>query len=49
MILSGLVTGVSWSCFFPALQGDSMSVVVPIDRLSILLTIQFSFTGSERS
>ena len=43
LILSGLATGASWLCFFRALQEGPASVVVPIDKLSILVTIVFSF------
>ena len=42
-MLSGLATGASWLCFFKALQDGPASVVVPIDKLSILVTIIFSF------
>jgi len=41
--LSGLATGLSWLCFYRALQEGPVSVVVPIDKLSILVTIGFSF------
>ncbi len=43
LVLSGLATGASWMCFFRALQEGPASVVVPIDKLSILVTILFSF------
>lgn len=43
LVLSGLATGASWLCFFKALQDGPASVVVPIDKLSILVTIIFSF------
>lgn len=42
LILSGLSTGLSWLCYYRALQDGLASVVVPIDRLSILVTIVFS-------
>ena len=42
IILSGLATGVSWMCYYKALQEGPASVVVPIDKLSILVTIAFS-------
>ena len=42
IILSGLATGASWMCYYKALQGGPASVVVPIDKLSILVTIAFS-------
>lgn len=41
--LSGLATGGSWLCYYKALQDGPASVVVPIDKLSILVTILFSF------
>lgn len=41
--LSGLATGASWLCYYKALQDGSASVVVPIDKLSILVTILFSY------
>lgn len=40
--LSGLATGASWLCYYRALQEGPASVVVPIDKLSILVTIAFS-------
>lgn len=40
--LSGLATGCSWLCYYKALQDGLASVVVPIDKLSILVTIAFS-------
>ena len=40
---SGLATGLSWLCFYSALQQGPVSVVLPIDKLSILVTIAFSF------
>ena len=40
--LSGLATGASWLCFFKAIQDGPVSIVVPIDKLSILITILFS-------
>ena len=40
--LSGLATGASWLCYYKALQDGLASVVVPIDKLSILVTIAFS-------
>lgn len=40
--LSGLATGASWLCYYKALQDGLASVVVPIDKLSILITIGFS-------
>lgn len=41
--LSGLATGASWLCYYRALQEGPASVVVPIDKLSILITILFSY------
>ena len=41
--LSGLATGGSWLCYYKALQDGPASVVVPIDKLSILVTIAFSW------
>ena len=40
--LSGLATGASWLCYYRALQEGPASVVVPIDKLSMLVTIAFS-------
>ncbi len=42
IILSGFATGASWLCFYRALQDGLASIVVPIDKLSILVTIIFS-------
>ena len=42
LVLSGLTTGLSWMCYYRALQDGPASVVVPIDKLSILVTIAFS-------
>ena len=42
LILSGLATGASWLCYYKALQDGLASVVVPIDKLSILVSIAFS-------
>lgn len=39
---SGLATGASWLCYYKALQDGPASVVVPIDKLSILVTVAFS-------
>ena len=41
--LSGLATGASWLCYYRALQDGPASVVVPIDKLSMLVTIAFSW------
>ncbi len=43
IVLSGLATGASWLCYYRALQDGAASVVVPIDKLSILVTIAFSW------
>lgn len=42
IILSGFATGASWLCYYYAIQNGVVSVVVPIDKLSILVTIAFS-------
>lgn len=42
LFLSGITTGLSWLCYYRALQDGPASVVVPIDKLSILVTIIFS-------
>lgn len=42
IIISGFATGASWLCFYRALQDGPASIVVPIDKLSILVTIIFS-------
>jgi transporter family protein len=41
--LSGLATGISWLCYYRALQQGPASVVVPIDKLSILVTVVFGY------
>jgi transporter family protein len=43
LILSGLTTGLSWLCYYKALQTGEASVVVPIDKLSITITIALSY------
>lgn len=43
LCLSGAATGASWLCYYRALQTGPASVVVPIDKLSILVTITFSY------
>lgn len=40
--LSGVATGASWLCYYRALQDGPASVVVPIDKLSVLVTVAFS-------
>lgn len=42
LILSGLATGASWLCYYRALQDGPASIVVPIDKLSMLVTVAFS-------
>lgn len=42
LILSGLTTGASWLCYYRALQDGPAGIVVPIDKLSILITVFFS-------
>ena len=42
IVLSGLATGVSWLCYYYAIQNGVVSVVVPIDKLSIIITVLFS-------
>jgi len=42
LILSGFATGASWLCYYRALQGGPVSVVAPIDKLSILPTLLFA-------
>ena len=41
--LSGLATGASWLCYYKALQMGPASVVVPIDKLSLVVTVIFSY------
>ena len=41
--LSGIATGASWLCYYRALQDGPASIVVPIDKLSILVTVAFSY------
>ena len=41
--LSGIATGASWLCYYYAIQNGEVSVVVPIDRLSIIATVIFSY------
>ncbi|MFA1754277.1 hypothetical protein CJ209_04555 [Fusobacterium nucleatum] len=43
LILSGLATGASWLCYYKALQLGEVSKVVPIDKLSIVITIILAF------
>lgn len=41
--LSGVATGTSWLCYYRALQDGPASVVVPVDKLSVLVTVAFSY------
>ena len=41
--LSGIATGASWLCYYYAIQNGKVSVVVPIDKLSIVVTVIFSY------
>lgn len=43
LILSGLATGASWLCYYRALQMGDASKVVPIDKLSVIITLIFAF------
>ncbi len=43
LILSGLATGASWLCYYRAIQMGSVSKVVPIDKLSVVITLVLSF------
>ncbi|MCQ2422992.1 MAG: EamA family transporter [Lachnospiraceae bacterium] len=43
LILSGLATGASWLCYYYAIGHGIVSVVVPIDKMSILVSVGFSF------
>ena len=43
IVLSGIATGGSWLCYYKALQDGLASVVVPIDKLSILVTVGFAY------
>lgn len=43
IVLSGLATGASWLCYYYAIQNGIVSAVVPIDKLSILVTVTFSY------
>lgn len=43
LILSGLATGASWLCYYRALQIGSVSKVVPIDKMSVVITLVLSF------
>lgn len=41
--LSGIATGASWLCYYYAIQNGAVSIVVPIDKLSIVITVAFSY------
>lgn len=43
LILSGIATGVSWLCYYKALQMADASKVVPIDKLSVVITLVLAF------
>lgn len=43
LILSGLATGASWLCYYKALQIGEASKVVPIDKLSVIITLVLAF------
>ena len=43
LILSGLATGLSWLCYYKALQMGDASKVVPIDKLSVVITLVLAF------
>lgn len=43
LILSGLATGLSWLCYYHAIQVGDVSKVVPIDKLSVVLTVVLAF------
>lgn len=43
LILSGMATGVSWLCYYKALQMGQASKVVPIDKLSVVITLVLAF------
>ena len=49
LILSGIATGVSWLCYFKALQTGDINKVIPIDKSSTVLTILLSFTLFQES
>lgn len=51
LILSGIATGASWLCYYAAIQSGKVSVVVPVDKMSLLLTVGFSrvFLGEKLS
>lgn len=42
LILSGAATGLSWLCYYKALKDGTVSIVVPIDKLSVVITMVFA-------
>ena len=43
LVLSGVATGVSWLCYYKALQTGDASKVVPVDKLSVVITLVLAF------
>ena len=43
LILSGLATGISWLCYYKALQLGKTSKVVPVDKMSVVITLMLAF------
>ena len=43
LVLSGLATGASWLCYYKALQTGDASKVVPVDKLSVVITLVLAF------
>ena len=43
LILSGIATGASWLCYYKAIQAGDVSKVVPIDKLSVIITLILAF------
>ena len=43
LVLSGLATGISWLCYYKALQTGDVKQVVPIDKLSVVITLVLAF------
>ena len=43
LILSGIATGISWLCYYKAMQMGDVSKVVPIDKLSVVITLVLAF------
>ena len=43
LVLSGLATGISWLCYYKALQMGDVSRIAPIDKLSIVITLILAF------